>query len=210
MEIKLEVRGEDLLQSALKEFRKQRKVAIGAINSGLFTARKELTTEVLPKRVDRPTPWTSRGLLITKVQDIGSSEGAWLRITPGRIYPKRSHDEQWNKLVHGGSDRSNRWYALVPPLRKNRYGNAPRPSVVFKRYQVNTEKWVSTKGLYSVLLSDGRRVLFRRGKKKGAEAKILAVKGTRKWRPRLRDYQRLLALATDRRILAKLEAEGWS
>lgn len=210
MEVQLVLGGEDLLQSAIKEYRRQRGVAIDAINAGLFSARKQLTTEVLPQRVDRPTPWTTRGLLVDKVQDIGSTDGQWLRITQGKIYPKRSHKEQWDKLVGGGRDYSKRWYALVPPLRKNRYGNAPRPSVVFKRYQVGGDKWVSTKGIYSVTLSDGRQVLLRRGKRKNAKSHVLAVRGERDWKPRIKDFQRLLALATDRRILEKLQAAGWT
>lgn len=209
MQVKIEVRGDDLLTEALRVFKEQRGVAIEAINAGLFSARKQLTAEVLPKRIDRPTPWTSRGLLVSKVRDAGSSKDSWLLITAGRIYPKRTHKEHWDKLVDGARDRSGRWYALVPPLRKNRYGNAPRPSVVFKRYRVNTDSWVSTKGLYSVTLADGRRILLRRGKRKNAKPHVLAVKGERQWKPRVRDFQKLLTLATDKKILAKLQAAGW-
>lgn len=209
MEIRIDVRGPDLAAEALKEFRHQRKQAIDAINHGLFSARKEMTTEVLPKRVDRPTPWTSRGLLVQKVRDAGSNDKTWLLVTPGKIYPKRGTAEQWEKLVGGGRDRSKRWHALAPPLKKNRYGNAPPANVLFKRYNVGQDKYVSTKGLYRVTLKDGRQLLVRRAKRKKSEPHIIAVRSERKWRPRVRDYQRRLAAATDRKILAKLRAAGW-
>lgn len=209
LEIKIDVRGDDLVAQALKTFKEQRVVAIDAINHGLFSARKEFTTQTLPKRVDRPTPWTTRGLLVQKVKDAGSGDGVWLRVTPGKIYPKRVAREHWDKLVDGGRDRSRRWYTLAPPLRKNRYGNAPRANVVYKRYRITDDKRNNTKGLYRVTMEDGRQLLLRRGKRKNAKSHILAVRGERKWKPRVRDFRRLMAATTDRRILEKLRAAGW-
>lgn len=210
MQIHLDVVGDDLVKQAQDEFKRQRVVAIDAINHGLFSARKQLTTDILPKRVDRPTPWTTRGLLVQKVKDAGSGDGKWLRITPGKIYPKNVTREHWDKLVEGGRDRSRRWYVLTPPLKRNRYGNAPRANVVYKRYKVRGDKYVGTKGLYRVTLDDGRQLLLRRGKRKNAASHVLAVRGERRWKPRVRDFRQIMRTVTDKRILEKLRAAGWS
>ena len=153
-EIKEATRHLDLLQ------RKQIPYATSrALNDTAWDARAAVQAQ-LPKKLDRPTPWTIRGVRVDK-----SSKR---RLLAG-VYFSPDRAKYMRFQVFGGTRVSSRHPIVLPrAIRINKYGNIPRGKI--RRLLQKPNTFIST--------IHGVGGVWQRPKKTGAPLVLLARFGT--------------------------------
>ena len=94
-----------------------------ALNTVAFDARKAVQVQ-LPKKLDRPTPWTVRGVLVKKAK---KSSGV---LMSSEVYFQKDRAKYMRFQTRGGIRTRERNALIVPKnIRLNKYGNMPRSKI---------------------------------------------------------------------------------